>query len=103
MKTFIAILIIPLLVVAIEAINTQSACDRFITSKEQKTCMKRLEQLQPDSYLTGVCQKQFGDDTFWECMELGTTATFDPKKTETCSGNNLSDAQRRNASNQLQI
>jgi len=93
-KSIIAISLVPLVVLAIESINPKSACDRFVNSTDQKYCQNKIQKLQPDSYLSGVCQKQFDDDAFWECLELSQVASFDPKKIDHCSANELSDQQR---------
>jgi len=93
-RSVIAISLVPLVVLAIESINPKSVCDRFVNSDDQKYCSQKITKLKPDSYLAGVCQKQFDDDAFWDCMELSTVASFDPKKLDHCSGTELSDQQR---------
>ncbi len=93
-KTFIVITLIPLVVLAIESVMPYTLCDRFITMDEQISCKKRLEKLETDSYLAGVCQKQFEDDSFWECMEMSNKMSFDPKVLEGCLIDGYSDKQR---------
>lgn len=94
LKSIIAISFVPLVVLAIESINPKTVCDRFVNPDDQKYCHTKIEKLNADSYLTGVCQKQFDDDAFWDCMELGQVASFDPKKIDHCSVTELSDQQR---------
>jgi hypothetical protein len=94
MKSLIAIILVPLLVLAIESINPHTICDRFTSPSEQKSCQARIQHLNPDSYLAGVCQKQFDNDAFWNCMELSKTASFDPKKADKCATSDMNDEQR---------
>lgn len=94
MKSFFAILTIPLLVLAIDAVNPSSLCDRFVTKPEQHKCQARIDKLDPDSYLASACEKQFSEEAFWSCLELGKSMAFDPKKMDPCFGNEINDTQR---------
>lgn len=96
LKSIIAISLVPLMVLAIESINPKTVCDRFVNSDDQKKCQNKIQKLKLDSYLSGVCQKQFNDEAFWSCMELSEVASFDPKKIDRCTTNDLSDDQRFN-------
>jgi hypothetical protein len=96
MKTLIAIILVPLIVLAIESMNPRSVCDRFTGPADQKSCQARVEALKPDSYLAAVCQKQFEDSAFWNCMELSKTASFDARKLDLCTGADINDQQRFN-------
>jgi hypothetical protein len=94
MKSFFAILMIPLLVLAIDSMNPRALCERFVATPDQKSCQKRIEKMQPDSYLAALCQHQFDDDAFWECLETGNAVALDPKKLDKCFQNEFSDEQR---------
>jgi len=93
-QTLLAILLVPLLVWAIDSINPVTLCDRFVTSVEQKSCQEKIQKMKPDSYLAGLCQHQFEDDSFWQCLEVGQTAKINPKKLEACFPTDLNDADR---------
>lgn len=93
-RSFIAILVAPLIVLAIDTMNPKTACDRFVTSEDIKACNQRIKKIEPDSYLLALCEKQFDDDNFWECLELGNVANFDPKKMEKCESTEFNDTQR---------
>jgi hypothetical protein len=93
-KSFLAILTIPLLVLAIDAVSPKSLCDRFATKGEQKKCQAKIDRMELDSYLASVCEKQFSDEGFWSCLELGKSLSFDPKVMDPCFGTDLSDTQR---------
>ena len=93
-KSFLAILTIPLIVMAIDAVNPPALCDRFVTKSQQKSCQKKMTKIDPDSYLAAACEKQFSDEGFWNCLELSNTMTFDPKKMDECFSGDFSDTQR---------
>ncbi len=94
LKTIAAISLVPLMVLAIESVKPETICDRFVNSDDQKFCQKKIQKLNADSYLSGICQKQFDDDAFWDCMELSQVASFDPKKIDHCSVTEMGDQQR---------
>lgn len=91
---FVLFLFFPLLGFAIDAVNPESTCDRFMTKAENKKCLEKIKKLQPDSYLASVCEKQFDDDAFYDCIEISGFATFNPIKVSHCEDTSLSDNAR---------
>lgn len=79
---------------AIDAVSPESTCDRFQAKLEKKKCLEKIKKIQPDSYLSAICEKQFDDDAFFDCMETADVATFDPLKVSKCDDGQLSDQAR---------
>lgn len=86
--------LLPTTVRAIDAIQPESLCDRFVNPVEHKNCFLKLKKQDPDSYLSAICQKQFEDELFWKCLEKGRNFSFDPRKIDSCSSDTLNDKQR---------
>lgn len=78
----------------LEPKNPTALCDRFIAPLTRTACEKRLSKLSPDWYLASVCEKQFDDVIFFQCLELSSTINFSPVKLEKCNQPGGSDADR---------
>jgi hypothetical protein len=77
-------LLVALVAQAIDAINPSAICERFYLQSEIERCEVKVKQTHPDSYLAAVCQSFFDDEGFYDCLEMGVIATFDPIKLDTC-------------------
>jgi hypothetical protein len=70
---------------AIDAVNPNTICDRFYLESEIHRCEAKVKNAHPDSYLAAVCQSFFDDDSFYDCLEMGAIASFNPLKLDECS------------------
>lgn len=78
---------------ALEPRDPSSLCDRFLGS-DQETCEKKISELNPDWYLAAVCNRQFDDKLFFECVGLSQKHSFSPLSLEPCDASELSDMDR---------
>jgi len=91
---FIIPFLFPASLFAIEAVSPETTCERFYSKSEKKNCLEKIKKLQPDSYLSAVCERQFDDDAFYDCLETAGYAAFDPIKVSKCDDAQLSDQSR---------
>jgi hypothetical protein len=78
---------------ALEPQDPKSLCDRFLGA-DQESCEKKVSELKPDWYLAAVCNRQFDDRLFYECIGLSAKHSFSPLSLEPCEANELSDMDR---------
>ncbi len=78
---------------ALEAQEPTSLCDRFLGGA-QESCVKKITEMKPDWYLASVCNLQFDDKIFFDCLSLGTKHSFSPSALEACTSADLNDADR---------
>ena len=74
--------------------NPKDLCDRFIAPESRKECEGKIKKISPDWYLSTICDQQFDDIDFWNCLELSKTANFSPVKLEACNKDGLSDQEK---------
>jgi hypothetical protein len=84
------------LALAVEPKNPVTLCERFISPKIKSDCEKRIEKLGPDWYLASVCEKQFEDVQFFECLQLSASQNFSPTKLDQCDQVGIPDKERIN-------
>lgn len=73
--------------------DPKSLCDRFLGS-DQAACEKKMTELKPDWYLATVCNRQFDDKLFYDCVSKGVRSTFSPMALQACDSDELSDTAR---------
>jgi hypothetical protein len=93
LNAFLLMLTIPWVANALEAQEPTSLCDRFLGSA-QEACVKKITEMKPDWYLASVCNLQFDDKIFFDCLSLGAKHSFSPSALEACTAPDLSDADR---------
>jgi hypothetical protein len=81
---------------AVEPKNPVTLCERFISPQTKSACEKRLDKLGPDWYLASVCEKQFEDSLFFDCLQLSATKNFSPIKLDKCDQVGIPDMERIN-------
>lgn len=79
---------------ALEPKNPVSLCERFIEGPDRSQCEKKMTDLKPDWYLATVCNDNFDDLLFYECLDLNKLGSFSPEKLNDCMGDQLSDPTR---------
>jgi hypothetical protein len=79
---------------ALEPKNPTSLCERFIEGPDRSQCEKKMTVLKPDWYLATVCNDNFDDLLFYECLNLNKLGSFSPEKLNDCMGDQLSDPSR---------
>ncbi len=79
---------------SIDPKNPVSLCERFIVPQAKAACEKKIEKWGPDWYLASVCEKQFDDSLFFNCLQLSQSKNFSPVALETCNADGLSDQER---------
>ena len=85
-KTLLVLFTIPFLGIAIEPVQPNSLCDRFITNEEQKQCAVKLSRDEFDSYASMVCGKMTSDSSFWLCFDEAKNSRFSLENLEKCNG-----------------
>ena len=88
---------------AIEVQNPKALCERFLTSGERLRCEDQMKELKPDWYLAGVCNKQFEDKAFYDCLNLSKTAQFSPQKLEACEQADTTDEVRMDCIHKAEV
>lgn len=78
-------------------------CDRFITVEEQKICEEKIRKIQPDWYLSGVCQHQYEDQNFYDCLILSRQKSFHISKLHQCEDSDLNDEERMECLNKIAL
>ena len=81
--------------------NPIALCDRFITVEEQKVCEKKIRTLQPDWYLAGICQHQYEDQNFYDCLGLSKKLDIPISKLHKCEDTDLNDEDRMSCLNKV--
>ncbi|MEZ0391462.1 MAG: hypothetical protein ACAH59_04555 [Pseudobdellovibrionaceae bacterium] len=79
---------------ALEPQNPIALCERFLEGPEKVECEKKMKDLSPDWYLATVCNQNFTDPSFYECVELTKTGAFSPRKLDLCTRDGISDSTR---------
>lgn len=74
--------------------NPISLCERFIAPATRSACEKKIEKWGPDWYLASVCEKQFDDPLFFQCLELSQSKNFSPTALAACNLDGISDQER---------
>lgn len=87
-------LLLSLTLFAADPINPMTLCDRFLAKEEIKECEFRIKATRPDWYLAGVCQQQFDNEAFFECLSLSRGNNFDPIEIQKCAGTEMNDSER---------
>lgn len=82
------------LAIALEPQNPASLCDRFLVGPPKTKCEKKMKALNPDWYLATVCNQNFDDNAFYECVDLTKSGAYSPLKLEACEADELSDQDR---------
>lgn len=77
----------------LEPIAPDSACERFLDHSSQEQCFKLTREI-GDSYVAALCNQQFSNDEFFNCLETAKNYTFDPKKLSACNLEETSDTER---------
>ena len=85
---------VPFQTQAIEMQNPATLCERFLTSTEKSQCETEMKKLQPDWYLAGICNKQFEDTAFYDCIHLSKSAQFSLEKLDACDQTETTDEGR---------
>lgn len=78
---------------ALQPQDPKSLCDRFLGS-DQTACEKKMTELKPDWYLATVCNRQFDDKLFYDCVLKGVRNTFSPVALQACDSDELGDTER---------
>lgn len=78
---------------ALQPQDPKASCDRFLGS-DQAVCEKKLSEMNPDWYLAAVCNRQFDDQLFYECVSKGIRHSFSPTALQKCDSEDLSDQER---------
>jgi hypothetical protein len=86
-------LVFAVLAQALEPQDPKSLCDRFLGG-DQESCEKKVSELKPDWYLAAVCNRQFDDKLFYECIGLSAKHSFSPINLEPCDAQELNDMDR---------
>lgn len=79
---------------AIEPRNPLSLCERFLEGPDRSKCEEKMTQQKPDWYVASVCNSNFDDQLFYDCVALSKLGSFSPDKLETCLGDQYTDAAR---------
>lgn len=98
-KSLILIALVPLITLAIEPMNPQGFCDRFLSDKDIEICKTKTEKDKDlvDWYAATVCNLQQEDSSFWTCWESIRGQSFNPAMLENCGDDNgLTDTERQN-------
>jgi hypothetical protein len=53
-----------------------------------------MTRQKPDWYVASVCNSNFDDQLFYDCVELSKLGSFSPEKLEGCLGDQYTDAAR---------
>lgn len=96
LQTFAPLLSVILFSLAARALEPQDPtglCDRFLGGA-QTTCEKKMKEMKPDWYLAAVCNLQFEDKLFYECLSLGAKHSFSPTALVDCTSNEMNDQDR---------
>lgn len=93
-KTLGLILIFSSLAQAIEPQNPLSLCERFLEGPDRTKCETRMTSLKPDWYLATVCNSDFDDKLFFDCVELSKLGSYSPEKLNDCLGDQYTDSAR---------
>lgn len=84
MYSFFVALAVPLFTFSLDPKDPSEACERFITEKEKKNCLGKVNHTQVDWYATSFCEKIDDDPTFLKCLDSLQKAQFDPRAIATC-------------------
>jgi len=79
---------------ALEPQNPVALCERFLIGPPKEACEKKMKSLKPDWYLATVCNENFDDQAFYDCVGLTKLGNYSPLKLEVCGGSELSDLDR---------
>ena len=93
LPSFFFLVLASVQVLALEPQNPVSLCDRFLGAA-QTECEQKMKDSKPDWYLATVCNLQFEDKLFYECLSLGGKQSFSPKALEACASHEMNDADR---------
>jgi hypothetical protein len=91
--TFITTLLLSMSTLALDPQDPKSLCERFLGGA-QASCEKKISDIKPDWYVASVCNRQFDDKLFFECLLIGKNSVFSLQKLEPCDSNDLTDQQR---------
>lgn len=81
-------------VFAVEPVNPEGVCDRFIGEADQAACLKRAKSMDLDWYAVAVCNLVDDDDAFNDCWKKIDGRSFAPRALEKCAAADLEDEAR---------
>lgn len=79
---------------AVEPINPEALCDRFIKPTEREACVKRARTMDLDWYAVSVCHMVDDDDVFNDCWKKISGRAYSPAALEACAVDGLEDPAR---------
>lgn len=79
---------------AVEPVNPESLCERFLKPAEQANCLKRAKSMDLDWYAVSICDKIEDDDTLLDCWSKINGRTYSPASLASCAGDDLKDQDR---------
>ncbi|NUN07382.1 MAG: hypothetical protein HUU57_16685 [Bdellovibrio sp.] len=102
LKSLLLISSIPLLAFALEPVNPENLCSRFIGDDDIKNCEQRTQKETIDWYAASVCNLQKDDTAFWTCWDSLKDKKIQPRSLSSCVGDDtMSDDQRHTCLNKL--
>lgn len=102
LKSLLLIASIPLLAFALEPVNPENLCSRFIGDDDIKSCEQRTQKETIDWYAASVCNLQKEDTAFWSCWDSLKDKKIQPRSLSSCVGNEaMSDEERQTCISQL--
>ncbi len=81
---------------ALDPRNPVTLCERFISLEDKKFCEQKVLEMQPDWYLAGICEHQYEDQSFYDCLSLSNKSDFPLAKLPVCESPSLADEERMN-------
>lgn len=93
--SFLFMLAIPLLTIAIEPSNPSVVCERFLASDLKTKCETKAKADDIDWYAANACNNISDDDKFFKCWDSLKGAQYNPEAMELCArGENTTDEQK---------
>lgn len=95
-KSLLPVACIPFLAFALEPVNPENLCSRFIGDDDIKNCEQRTQKENIDWYAASVCNLQKEDAAFWTCWDSLKDKKIQPRSLSSCAGDEtLADEQRQ--------
>ena len=95
-KSLLPIACVPFLAVALEPVNPENLCSRFIGDDDIKNCEQRTTKENIDWYAASVCNLQIEDAAFWTCWDSLKDKKIQPRSLVGCVGDeNFGDEERQ--------
>lgn len=79
---------------AIEPINPESLCERFLKPADQSACVQRAKSMDLDWYAVSICNKIDDDDAFTDCWKKINGRSYSVPQLASCADETMTNSKR---------